>query len=315
VPSIKAGPPIALIAGPTGVGKSALAIALAETFRGEIVSADSRQVYRSLAIGTAQPSAEELARVRHHLVGFLPPDQPFSAAMFVHHAERALAGIAARGRVAFLVGGTHHYVRALLDRFEVPSVAPRWQVREELEQLGREGGAAELHARLSRVDPAAAASIPMANVRRVVRALEVIDATGQTFSEVGRRRGQPRQALRLAVTMPREQLYARIDARIDDMLRRGWLDEVRYLLAAGYSPSLPALTSTGYQALIRHLQGETSLDEAVRQVKYSTHAYVRRQYAWLRRDMDLEWLEQGPDLYDKVKAQVEAYLSVSRPGS
>jgi tRNA dimethylallyltransferase len=235
--------------------------------------------------------------------------------MFVHHAERALAEIAARGRVAFLVGGTHHYVRALLDRFEVPSVAPRWQVREELEQLGREGRAAELHARLSRVDPAAAASIPMANVRRVVRALEVFEATGQAFSEVGRRRGQPRQALRLAVTMPREQLYARIDARIDHMLQHGWLDEVRGLLASGHSTSLPALTSTGYRELIRHLQGETSLDEAVRQVKYSTHAYVRRQYAWLRRDADLEWLEQGPDLYDKVKAQVEAYLSVSGPGS
>jgi tRNA dimethylallyltransferase len=313
VASIERDPPIVLIAGPTGVGKSALAIALAERFGGEIISADSRQVYRGLEIGTAQPSAEDRARVEHYLVAFLPPDQPFSAAMFVDHAEQALAEIANRGRVAFLVGGTHHYVRALLDRLQLPRVPPRWKVREELERLGREGRAQELHGRLARLDPAAAESIPASNVRRVVRALEVIEATDRPFSEIGRQQGKRREALRLALTMPRAQLYERVDARIDDMLARGWLDEVRELVAAGYSPRLPALTSTGYRELIRHVQGELPLDEAVRRVKYSTHAYVRRQYAWLRRDPLLEWLEQWPKLVETAEARVEAYLALT-PG-
>jgi tRNA dimethylallyltransferase len=167
---------------------------------------------------------------------------------------------------------------------------------------------------LSRLDPSAAASIPPANVRRVIRALEVIERTGRAFSEIGRRSGQARPALRLALTAPRPRLYARLDARVDDMLRRGWLDEVRALLASGYSPDLPALTSTGYRELIRHLRGELELDEAVRLVKYSTHAYVRRQYAWLRRDPWLEWLELGPELAQTALMRVSAYLAAQGAG-
>ena len=153
-------PPLVLVAGPTGVGKSALAISLAEAVGGEIISADSRQIYRGLGIGTAQPSTTELERVRHHLVGFLEPDQPFSAAEFLDLAGRALRGIATRGQVAFVVGGTYHYVQALLDRLELPRVAPRWRVRQALEHQARDGGASDLHARLAKVDPAAAAAIP-----------------------------------------------------------------------------------------------------------------------------------------------------------
>lgn len=302
-------PPTVLIAGPTGVGKSALAIELAEAVGGEIIAADSRQVYRGLEIGTAQPTAEELARVPHHLVGFVAPDQPFSAAQFVEGAERALTEIGQRGRVALVVGGTYHYVQALLQRLELPRVPPRWGVRQELEELGRAGQATQLHARLAGLDPEAAAAIPPSNVRRVVRALEVIEATGRPFSEVGRHRGEPRAALRLALTLPRAELYAQLDARTDEMLRRGWLDETRALLEAGYSPGLPALTSTGYRELIRHLWGELSLDEATRRVKYSTHAYVRHQYAWLRRDERLEWLEQGPDVFQRALARTRKYLS------
>jgi tRNA dimethylallyltransferase len=230
-------------------------------------------------------------------------------AEFVDAAEGILASIAERGSSAFLVGGTHHYVQALLDRLNLPRVPPGWENRERLEaQLT----ASQLHQRLAQLDPAAARAIPQENVRRVVRALEVIDTTGRPFSEVGRRRGTPRPALRLALTMPRDQLYARVDARVDDMLRRGWLDEIRTLLDAGYSPSLPALTSTGYRELIAHLRGELPLGEAVRRVKYATHAYIRRQYAWLRRDPRLEWLEQGPDLTRQARSRVSAYLGAAR---
>jgi tRNA dimethylallyltransferase len=301
--------PIILIAGPSGVGKSALAIDLAQQLGGEIISADSRQVYHGLEIGTAQPMAAEQARVRHHLVGFLAPAEPFSAAGFVEGAERALVEIAHRGRRALLVGGTYHYVQALLDRLDLPRVPPRWEVRQELEEAARSGFAGELHARLARLDPVAAAAIQPANARRVIRALEVIEATGRPFSEAGRRRGMPRAALRLALTVPRAELYARVDARTEEMLRRGWLDEARTLLEAGYSPSLPSLSSTGYRELFRHLRGELSLDDAVQRVKYSTHAYVRRQYAWLRRDERLEWLEQGPELFQRASVRIREYLN------
>ena len=301
-------PPIVLVAGPTGVGKSALAVSLAEAVGGEIISADSRQIYRGLEIGTAQPSVSELGRVRHHVVGFLDPDQTFSAAEFVDLAERALGAIAERGRVAFVVGGTHHYVQALLDRLALPRVAPRWQARQALEQTARELGARALHARLAQLDPVAAAAIPASNVRRVIRALEVVEATGIPFSQLGRRRGAPRAALRLALTMPRDELYRRVDQRIDDMVRRGWLDEVRGLLASGVPPQAPALTSTGYRELLRHLEGELSLEEAQRLTKYATHAYIRRQYAWLRRDPRLVWLEQEPTLFPRALNLVQSYL-------
>ena len=305
-------PPIVLIAGPTGVGKSALALELAERLGGEIVSVDSRQIYRGMAIGTAQPTPEELARVPHHLVGFLAPDEVFSAAQFVDAAEGALRGISERGRIAFLVGGTHHYVQALLDRLELPRVKPRWEFRRELERVAEGQGAGALHARLAALDPQAAGEIAVSNPRRIIRALEVIDATGRPFSEMGRRRGNPRGALRLALTMPREKLYARQDERVEAMVAAGWLDEIRALLEAGYHPGLPALTSTGYRELIRHLQGEITLDEAIRLVKYSTHAYTRRQYAWLRRDPRIEWVEHGVELLERTLARVGKYLAASR---
>lgn len=262
-----------------------------------------------MAIGTAQPSPDELARAPHHLVACLEPDEPFSAAQFVDAAELALASIARRGRAALVVGGTHHYVQALLDRLDLPRVAPRWDYRRQLEAVAAEEGAEALHRRLERLDPAAAAEIAPTNVRRVIRALEVVESTGRRFSEVGRRRREPRAALRLALTMPRQELYARQDARVEAMLAAGWLDEVRALLAAGYAPELPSMTSTGYRELVRHLRGEIGLDEAVRLVKYSTHAYTRRQYGWLRRDPRIEWLEHGLDLGERAYVRAKRYLA------
>ena len=305
VSEARRGPPLVAILGPTGVGKSALALELAEAVNGEIVSVDSRQVYRGLEIGTAQPSAEERSRVRHHLVGVLEPGQPFSAALFVELADLALREIAERGRVALLVGGTYHYLEALLDRLALPRVAPNWTLRAELESLGLEA----LQARLAARDPEAAGAVQAGNRRRLIRAIEVVEASGRPLGEVGRSRGSPRAALRLALSMPRTELYARVDARVEAMLAAGWLEEVRKLLEAGYSPTLPALTSTGYRELIRHLRGELSLDEATRLVKYSTHAFIRRQYAWLRRDDRLVWIEQGPRALTQALDQVRAHLA------
>ena len=297
-----------MIAGPTGVGKSAVALAVAERLGLEILSADSRQVYRRLEIGTAKPCVADRARVPHHLVDYVEPDEPYSVARFRADGDRALAALADRSTGALIVGGTGHYIQALVDRIEPPAVEPRPALRAELEAVASSLGPAAVHARLADVDREAARSIPASNVRRVIRALEVTLATGRPFSEIGRRRSEPLPGLRIALTMPREALYRRADERVDQMLGAGWLAEVRSLLEAGYDPRLPALSSTGYRELVAHLEAKLGLDEAVRRIKYATHAYVRRQYVWLRRQQGYRWIEVDAAGYARAAALVERYV-------
>ena len=306
-------PPLLVLTGPTAVGKSALALALAERFGAEIVSADSRQVYRLMDVGTAKPTPAERARVPHHLLDLVDPDEPFSVADYQAAADAALADLAARRRVALLVGGSPHYVQAVVDRLTLPRVTPQPALRRELEALAAAEGPPALHARLAALDPQAAARADPANVRRLVRAIEVVVATGQPFSSLGRRRGPPRPALHLALTAPRAELYARIDARVDAMLSAGWLAEVEALLARGYPPSLPSLSATGYRELAQVVRGERPLAEAVALIRYRTHAFARRQYTWLRRDDRLEWYSIGADLQARVAERVSRYLQQGEP--
>ena len=306
-------PTLVVIAGPTGVGKSALALDVAERLGAEIVSADSRQVYRRLEIGTAKPSPAERARVPHHLVDYVEPDEPYSVARFRDDGDVVLARLADRCVAALVVGGTGHYIQALVDRIEPPAVEPQPTLRAALAAVAAEQGAAAVHARLAAVDPQAARSIPPDNVRRVIRALEVSLVTGRPFSELARRRSPSLPALRLALTMPRDALYARVDQRVDRMLAAGWLDEVRALLAAGYDPRLPALSSTGYRELIAHLRGELSLEEATRRVKWATHAYIRRQYSWLRRQPGYDWIEADAAGYARAVTAIERYVAERAP--
>jgi tRNA dimethylallyltransferase len=301
-------PPIVLITGPTAVGKSALALELAPRFGAEIVSADSRQVYRYLDIGTAKPSAAEQAAVPHHLIDLVDPDEPYSAAAFRLDADRALLDIKHRGRVAFLVGGSPLYVQAVLDRLDIPPVPPQVDLREELEALARERGTEALHNQLREVDPEAADQIAATNVRRVVRALEVIRVTGELFSQVGRRRGEPLPALRLAVTTDRETLYRRIDGRVEQQLEAGLIDEARWVLEQGYDPSLPPLAGLVYREAIAVVRGEMTVGEAARRMRETTHAFARRQYTWLRRERDLQWLESGPGLPALVGEMIQRHL-------
>lgn len=300
--------PLIVLTGPTGIGKSALALALAERFGGEILVADSRQVYRELDIGTAKPTPAERARVPHHLLDLVPPDASFSVADYQAAAEAALADVARRGRLPLLVGGTLHYIQAVVDRLVLPGVPPQPALRAELEDLARREGPAVLVERLRRLDPEAAARIDPHNVRRLVRALEVIAATGQPFSVVGRRRGPERPALHLALTAPRAELYARIDARVHAMLAAGWLEEVARLLAR-YDPALPSLSGIGYRELALVVRGELPLAEAVPLICHRTHAFARRQYTWARRDPRLEWFAIGPGLEARVAARVAQYLA------
>jgi len=302
-------PPLVVVTGPTAVGKSALAVALAERFDAEIISADSRLVYRGLDVGTAKPSLAERSRVPHHLIDLVEPDQPFSVADFQAAAEAALDDVARRDHLALLVGGSPHYVQAVVDRLVLPAVAPQPARRQELEALATREGAGAVFARLQRLDPAAAARADPWNVRRLIRAIEVVESTGEPFSRLGRRREPARPALHLALTAPRPQLYAWIDARVDAMLAAGWRAEVEGLLARGLDPALPSLSATGYRELVQAIHGELPLATAVERIKFRTHAFARRQYTWLRRDPRLEWHLVGPELQQSAIDRVARYLA------
>lgn len=290
-------PPIIVVLGPTASGKSALALALAERFGGEIVNADSRQVYRWMDIGTAKPTPEERARVPHHLIDIRTPDQPFGLAEFLVEAGQAIGDITARRRLPVVCGGTGQYVRALLQGWQAPAVPPNAALREALTfRAEREGGAA-LHAALAAADPEAATLIDARNVRRVVRALEVISATGRPFSAQRGRGAPPYRSLVLGMALGRTALYDRIDRRVEAMFAAGLVAEVERLAALGYHCDLPAMNAIGYVEVCRLLAGDLSLAAAMEQTKTGTHRLARTQGGWFRRaDPTIHWLdaEAGP---------------------
>lgn len=306
-------PPIIVITGPTAVGKSAVALELAGRFGAEIVSADSRQVYRHLDIGTAKPTTAERGAVPHHLIDVVEPDEPYSAASFRADADRVLGDLRRRGRVAFLVGGSPHYLQAVVERLEIPPVPPQQQFRLEMEEFARLHGAEVLHQRLRQVDPAAAEEIPPSNVRRVIRALEVHKATGQPFSVVGRRRAAPLPALRIGITTDRETLYRRIDERVDAQLEAGLIEEAGRVVEMGFDPGLPPLSGLVYREAVAVYRGEMPLDLATRRMKETTHAFARRQYTWFRRDPTIRWFELGPRVAAEIGEAVALYLDGRRP--
>jgi len=284
------------IVGPTAVGKTALAVAMAARVGGEIVSADSRQVYRQMDIGTAKPTAAERAAAPHHLIDIVDPDEEFSLATYQELALAAIDDIAARGRVPLLVGGTGQYLAALLEGWQIPRVPPQPELRAALEREAAERGAEALHARLAAVDPVAAARIPPANLRRVIRALEVHAVTGRPISDQQTRVPPPFAVRTIWLTRPRDELYARADARVDAMVAAGLADEVAGLLRRGYGWELPAMSSLGYAQLRPYLEGAASLADCVERLKFDTHAFIRRQGAWFRRLPGLEvWTPDHPE--------------------
>ncbi len=273
------------------MGKTALALRLARRFPAEVVSADSRQVYRGMDIGTAKPTPEERAAVPHHLIDVVDPDEPFSLAQYRTLALAAIADIRARGRLALLVGGTGLYVRAVTEGLTVPAVPPDLAFRAALEARAATEGVAALYAELRTADPEAAHTIEPLNLRRIIRALEVQRATGVPFSVQQQRTAPPFPVLRVGLTLPRERLYARVDQRVDRMMAEGLLDEVRRLHDAGYGWELPSMSGIGYRQLGVYLRGEGTLAEAVQRVKFDTHAYIRRQDTWFRKDPAIRWFD------------------------
>jgi len=279
------------IEGPTGAGKTALAVALAATLPVEVVNADSRQIYRGMDIGTAKPSAEERAAVPHHLLDIVAPDETLTLAQYQARATAAINDIHAQNKLVLLVGGTGQYITAVLEGWRAPEVAPNEALRLELEAYAAAHGPLALFERLRMLDLQAAQQMDPYNVRRTIRALEVCLSTGQPFSAQRRKEAPDFPALAVALTMDRELLYQRLDERIERMMANGLLEEVRALHEHGYDWHLPSMSALGYAQLGSYLRGECSLEEAVSAIKRETRSFVRRQYTWFRRHGAPHWLE------------------------
>jgi tRNA dimethylallyltransferase len=302
-------PRLVVLVGATAVGKTEISLQLAERLGGEIVSADSRLFYRGMDIGTAKPTPEERERVPHHLIDVADPDQTWSLALFQRAARMAIAEIHGRGRIPLLVGGTGQYVRAVVEEWEVPATGPDPRLREALEGWAGEVGPGGLHVRLATLDPAAAERIDYRNLRRTVRALEVILSTGRRFSEQSGRGMPPYRSLVLGMIRPRPELYARIDARIEAMLEAGFIAEVQALLERGYSSELPTMSAIGYQEIGWYLEGKISLEEAVVLMKRRTRQFVRRQANWFKdTDPGIHWFRVTSRTVNEIEAKIREWL-------
>ena len=298
---------IIAIVGPTATGKSALAIELALALGGEIVSADSRQVYRYMDIGTAKPSREDRARVPHYLIDIIDPDADFTLATYQELAFKAIGDIQRRGKIALLVGGSGLYVRAVIGGLSIPKVAPDPELRRKLEERVAQEGHIVLYAELQKVDPQAAEKIDSRNVRRVIRALEVCITAGVPFSQL--KQSSPElPTLTIGLTTSREDLYKRIDSRVDDMIERGLVDEAKWLIERGYSPELPAMSGLGYKQIVAHLKGETALDKTIQRIKYETHRFARHQYAWFRpKDEHIHWFDIRNEPLESIRRLIAQF--------
>jgi tRNA dimethylallyltransferase len=291
---------IGALVGPTGVGKTALAMALADHLSIEVVSADSRAVYRFMDVGTAKPSPEERQRVPHHLIDVVDPDEAYSLSLYQHQALAALAGIEARGRTPLLVGGAGLYVSAVCDGLTMPDVAPDPAFRAAMEERAQREGWAALRGDLERVDPESARRIDPKNVRRVIRALEVHHVTGRPFSEWQTPEPPAVDCVLIGLNLERQTLFARLDRRIDAWIDGGFVDEVRGLLERGYAPTLPSMSGIGYREIAQVVRGELDLPAAVAQFKQATHQYAKRQMTWFRRDQRITWLDAATATPEQV---------------
>lgn len=299
---------LVLIVGPTAVGKTELAIQLAERLNGEIISADSRLFYRGMDIGTAKPKRDEQTRVPHHLIDIADPDEILSLAVFQQKAREAIADIHTRNKIPFLVGGTGQYIRAVTEGWNPPEVKPDERLRSELEKKKEEKGEYWLYEKLRELDPVATEKIDPRNYRRTIRALEVIMTTGRRFSEQRGQRESPYRLITIGLTRPRAELYERVDQRIDAMFANGFLDEVKNLLAKGYFPSLPTMSAIGYRECIRVIKGELSEEQARAEIRRATRVFVRRQANWFKEsNPNIKWFR----IQDGIVEEIEAYIRKS----
>lgn len=294
------------VVGPTGVGKSRLALRLAKALDGEIVSADSRQVYRYMDIGTAKPTTQEQASVPHHLIDIVNPDEDFSLAQYQRLAYKAIKDINKRSRLPLLVGGSGLYVWSVLEGWKIPAVAPDPEFRRSLEEKAARGEEEELYQELARLDPAAAQKIDPRNVRRTIRALEVHQNAKVPISRIQGKKAPSFQAVIIGLTSERQELYRRIDLRVDEMIKQGLEDEVKRLLERGYDAGLPAMSGIGYKQITMFIRGELTLADAVQQTKFETHRLARHQYSWFRlKDVRIGWFDIQKDKEAEILARLK----------
>lgn len=307
--------PLLILTGPTASGKSALAITLAKAVGGQIISADSMQVYRGMDIGSAKITSEEMQGIPHHLIDILDPDEPFDVTTFQHCAKQAIDTIYAQGQIPILVGGTGFYIQAVLYDIDFTEESGDGLIRRQLEQEaetqeGRDG----LFAQLQEVDPASAASIHPNNIRRVIRALEYYRQTGERISahnETQHQKESPYDFRYFVLTDDRQILYDRIDRRVDQMVDSGLVEEVTALMAKGYDRTLVSMQGLGYKEIIAYLEGECSLEEAVYIIKRDTRHFAKRQLTWFRREKDVIWLDrQTEDVEAHLLAEASALLQL-----
>lgn len=298
------------IVGPTGVGKSRLALQLAQNFNGEIVSADSRQVYRHMDIGTAKPNRQELSLVRHHLIDIINPNEVFSLAQYQELASKAIDSIGQHQRLPILVGGSGQYVWSVIESWGIPKVPPNTDFRHSLEERVAKVGREELYHELELLDPVAASRINPSNVRRVIRALEVYRGSKTSSHQLQNKNKIPYDTLIIGLTADRAELYRRIDKRVDRMIEKGLIEEVKKLMNMGYGLDLPAMSGIGYKQIGMYLEGGMTLEAAIQQIKFESHRFVRQQYNWFSpKDDRIRWFDIQTRMETEITNLVDKFIS------
>lgn len=301
--------PLIIILGPTAVGKTRLSIELAQRLNGEIIGADSRQIYRYMDIGTAKPTPHEQTQAKHHLIDIIDPDYNLTLAEYQDMAYTIIDTLHTQGKVPLLVGGTGQYITAIEEGWSIPRVPPNPDIRAELEQFVVDNNAQALHDRLQTADPIAANKIHPNNVRRVIRALEVYEITGEPISKLQEKKPPPYQIRCYGLKLDRDILYPRADARVDAMIAQGFVAEVQKLLNMGYNRTLPSMTGLGYLEIAQHLLDDAPLDEAIERTKFSTHEFIRRQDVWFRgHDNGILWHNVNELDVDSIERDLKQWL-------
>ncbi|MCI8464598.1 MAG: tRNA (adenosine(37)-N6)-dimethylallyltransferase MiaA [Lachnospiraceae bacterium] len=304
-------PPLLILTGPTAVGKTSLSVKAAKRFHGEIISADSMQIYKGMDIGSAKVTKEEMAGVPHHLIDVLDPRESFHVVRFQEMAEAAMSEIYGRGRLPILTGGTGFYIQALLYQIDFTENDADFSYREHLERLAAERGSAYLHSLLQERDPQAAKVIHEHNVKRVIRALEFHEKTGTPISEhnqTEREKVSPYQFAYVILNRDRTELYKRIDLRVEEMLKAGLLEEVKQLKAMGLTKDMVSMQGLGYKELFRFLEGEIPYEEAVRILKRDTRHFAKRQLTWFKRERQTDWLFMDGKTEEEILEELAGIL-------
>jgi tRNA dimethylallyltransferase len=302
---------IALIVGPTAVGKTKLSLEIAQELGAEIISGDSMQVYKKMDIGTAKPTPEERAKVPHHLIDAVNPEEEFSVAQFQEQADELIPKIVEQGNLPLVVGGTGLYIKALVEGFMFPEMEKDWERRRELEEIAEEKGRDYVHDKLKEIDPERAEDVHPNDLQRTIRALEIYEQTGKTFTYFKQQAQQrpPRyEAVKIGLKRDREKLYERINQRVDKMIAEGLVDEVKELYKAGYDRNLVSMQGLGYKEIIGYLEGEYDLEEAIRLIKRDTRHFAKKQFTWFNRDDSIHWFDLGEYDFADLKTEVEQLI-------